>query len=190
MGALSVSGHGRRLCGALAVLGASGLAAAAPLAERATARPEALPAAPPEPLPVDEAFAFTSWLDGDRLVAHWNMPQGYYLYRHRFAVRAGEGVTLGKPVIPPGEAKTDAHFGETEVHYGNVAVTVPVIAPAGEAAVAARITYQGCAASGLCYPPQVRLVAHRRERKASAGNADPVGKAEVSAAPVGRQDGR
>lgn len=92
------------------------------------------------------------------MVAHWDMPEGYYLYRHRFAVSAGEGVTLGAPAIPPGEPKTDEHFGDCEVYFGSAEITVPVIERS--ASVAARIRFQGCADTGLCYPPQVRAVAH------------------------------
>lgn len=143
-----------------------------------------------EPLPVEEAFVFTSWLRGERLVAHWDLPKGYYLYRHRFAVSAGEGVTLGAPAIPPGEVKMDDHFGESQVHYGSVEITVPVIER--PAVVTARVRFQGCADSGLCYPVQVRTVAHeasaRRasatgERAAASGGAKPVRRVAGSARP-------
>lgn len=122
-----------------------------------------------EPLPVEEAFVFTSWLQGERLVAHWDMPKGYYLYRHRIEVDAGEGIALGKPAIPRGEPKTDAYFGESEVHYGSVEITVPVLQR--PAVVAARITYQGCADSGFCYPPQARSVVHEAGKRAPASTA-------------------
>lgn len=122
-----------------------------------------------EPLPVEEAFVFTSWLQGERLVAHWDMPKGYYLYRHRIEVDAGEGIALGKPAIPRGERKTDAYFGESEVHYGSVEITVPVLQR--PAVVAARITYQGCADSGFCYPPQVRSVVHEAGKRVPASAA-------------------
>lgn len=118
-----------------------------------------------EPLPVEEAFAFTSWLEGERLVAHWDMPKGYYLYRHRLEVRAGEGIALGTPAIPRGEPKTDAYFGESEVHYGSVEIKVPVLER--PAIVAAHITYQGCADTGFCYPPQVRKVVHEALKRVS-----------------------
>ena len=143
-----------------AVVGVGGLGAMAdPFRE--SARESA------EPLPVEEAFVFTSWLQGERLVAHWDMPKGYYLYRHRIEVDAGEGIALGKPAIPRGERKTDAYFGESEVHYGSVEITVPVLQR--PAVVAARITYQGCADSGFCYPPQVRSVVHEATGSAGAG---------------------
>ena len=118
-----------------------------------------------EPLPVEEAFVFTSWLEGERLVAHWDMPKGYYLYRHRLEVRAGEGLALGAPAIPRGERKTDEYFGESEVHYGSVEIKVPVLER--PAIVAVRITYQGCADTGFCYPPQVRKVVHEASGRAA-----------------------
>lgn len=126
-----------------------------------------------EPLPVEEAFVFTSWLQGERLVAHWDMPKGYYLYRHRLEVQAGEGIALGEPAIPRGERKTDAYFGESEVHYGSVEITVPVLER--PAVVTARITYQGCADTGFCYPPQERAVAHEAPELAESAPAPPAG---------------
>ena len=116
------------------------------------------PLAGPEFLPVDEAFVFTAQLHDDRLVARWEMPAGYYLYRRAFRVQAGDGATLGELAVPEGERVVDEYFGESEVYYGRVEITVPVLARAGDS-VRARFHYQGCAEEGLCYPPQVRSVA-------------------------------
>lgn len=113
--------------------------------------------ATPRLLPVDEAFAFSAKLVGQRLVAHWKMPPGYYLYRHRFHVEGGEGVALGSVQIPPGKPIVDDYFGEAEVYYGEVEIAAAVRAhPPGE--VIASVSYQGCADYGLCYPRQVRRV--------------------------------
>lgn len=120
-----------------------------------------------EPLPVEEAFVFTSWLQGERLVAHWDMPKGYYLYRHRIEVHAAEGIALGTPAIPRGERKEDEYFGETEVHYGSVEIAVPVLER--PAVVAVRVTYQGCADTGFCYPPQERAIVHEAAGNPVAG---------------------
>ena len=136
-----------------------------------------------EPLPVEEAFVFTSWLQGERLVAHWDMPKGYYLYRHRLEVQAGEGLTLGEPAIPRGERKVDAYFGESEVHYGSVEITVPVLER--PAVVTARITYQGCADTGFCYPPQERTVAHEAPELAESTPTPPAGEPAAVAAVEG-----
>ncbi len=117
-------------------------------------------AEPPAFLPVGEAFVFSSRLEvgdggAERLVARWDMPNGYYLYRHGFVVDADRGVTLGEPSIPAGETRTDEYFGESEVYFGSVEVVVPVQART-VAAATVRFGYQGCAEQGFCYPPEVR----------------------------------
>ena len=116
--------------------------------------------AEPEFLPVDEAFVLSAEFDGDgALVARWTIAQGYYLYRHRFGFKTGEGESaqLGEPEIPPGKAKVDEYFGEVEVYYDHARARVPVLAEGGMLEVG--IGYQGCAEAGLCYPPQTRWVA-------------------------------
>ena len=105
-------------------------------------------------LPVDEAFVLSARRTDRQLVVRWDMPDGYYLYRHAFSV-AGDG--LGDPVIPAGEAKVDEYFGDSEVYYGRVELTVPAQASVPQS-VRAHVTYQGCADYGLCYPPQRRQI--------------------------------
>ena len=111
-------------------------------------------------LPVDQAFAF-SWRirtgesGGEEIVARWDMPPGYYLYRHGFGAVAEQGLYLGELSIPPGEMRTDEYFGESEVYVGSVEVVVPVLRRAVQSATV-RFAYQGCAEQGLCYPPAER----------------------------------
>ena len=137
------------------------LALAGALACPAEANAPSPPASPfaqePDFLPVDEAFVFTSRLEEARLVARWDMPPGYYLYSSRFAL---EGEALGPAQVPPGTPKEDAWLGATEVHYGSVEIAAPLRGQ--PATVTARLTFQGCAEKGLCYPPQQRVVRHRR----------------------------
>ncbi len=132
-------------------------------------------------LRVDEAFRFHAELGADGAVlARWAMPDGYYLYRHRFdfEVRplAGEpapDVTLGAPEIAPGKRKVDEYFGEVEVYYHEAQVRVPVASGAGSVEVG--ISYQGCADAGLCYPPETKWVAFNLaapDRGAPAGGAE------------------
>ena len=117
-------------------------------------------AEPPAFLPVDQAFVFSSRRrvadgDVDELVARWQMPPGYYLYRHGFHAHAGEGLTIGQPAIPRGEMRTDDFFGESEVYLGNVEIVVPVVKRTAQT-VTVRFGYQGCSEQGLCYPPAER----------------------------------
>ena len=139
----------RRLGGALAL----GWAASAGALELGGANEEQ------QFLPVDEAFALSTEIGDDgALLAYWDMPEGYYLYRHRFDFRPREGdvVTLGEPEIPPGQHKIDEFFGAVEVYYDRVEVRVPVIHAEGMFEIG--ISYQGCAEAGLCYPPETRWV--------------------------------
>ena len=118
-------------------------------------RPEDPLASKIEFLPVDEAFVLSATRKDRQLVVRWDMPDGYYLYRHAFSV---EAAGLGQPVIPAGQPKVDEFFGDSEVYYGQVEVTVPIhVATARPTRV--HVTYQGCADYGLCYPPQRRLIA-------------------------------
>ena len=111
-------------------------------------------------LPVDQAFAFSWHLrtgegGGEEIVARWDMPVGYYLYRHGFGADAEEGLSLGKLAIPRGEMRNDEYFGESEVYLGTVDVVVPVLRRTVQSATV-RFAYQGCAEQGLCYPPTER----------------------------------
>ena len=113
----------------------------------------------PEFLPVDEAFVLSTEVGDDgALLAYWDMPDGYYLYRHRFdfTLREADAAVLGPPEIPPGKAKVDEFFGAVEVYYRRVAIRVPVVRAEGLFEVG--ISYQGCAEAGLCYPPETRWV--------------------------------
>ena len=106
-------------------------------------------------LPVDEAFVLSARRTDRQLVVRWDMPDGYYLYRHAFSV---EAAGLGQPVLPSGQPKVDQYFGDSEVYYGQVDVTVPIHV-ATVRPMRVHVTYQGCADYGLCYPPQRRLIA-------------------------------
>lgn len=112
-------------------------------------------------LPVDEAFVLAAAADGgSQVVLDWQVAPGYYLYRHRVAARnATPGFSLGALAIPPGKKKTDEFFGDVEVYYDSLRVTVPVVRPADGASLELAVSYQGCADAGLCYPPVTRTVA-------------------------------
>ena len=112
------------------------------------------PLAEPDFVPVDEAFVLTARVAEDGvLIAEWRMPEGYYLYRHRFGFETRDGTRLGAPDIPAGLAKTDEFFGDVEVFYAAATARVPVLAAGGDP-FEVGIDYQGCADYGLCYPPE------------------------------------
>ena len=109
-------------------------------------------------LKVDEAFKLSTYVEGDRVVARWVMPDGYYLYRHQFDAQPKDsgGLALGEPQIPPGKQKFDEYFGDVEVYYHEAEMSVPVASAGGSSTGQLSIKYQGCADAGLCYPPEVK----------------------------------
>ena len=113
----------------------------------------AVPAAHAEEdyLEPEAAFRFSSrMLDQKTVELTYQIADGYYMYRERFAFRA-EGATLGEPVIPAGKVKFDETFQKNvETYRKLVVVTIPVEASGPFRLVA---TSQGCADKGLCYTP-------------------------------------
>lgn len=117
----------------------------------------------PEFLPVERAFVpSVEWRD-DALMVHWRAADGYYLYRHGFAVRRGGG-ELAVQVLGDGRRQYDRFFDrELEIYYGEVGLRLPL---EGLAAGELRVHYQGCADAGLCYAPDsyiLRIDPQRRQ---------------------------
>lgn len=134
-------------------------------------------------LPVDEAFQYTLQDNGDgTLTAVWNIAPGYYLYRKRLSIVATKG-ELGDIQYPRGTRIHDEFSGDAEVFYNRVKVPIH----AGSARML-KLTWQGCAEAGLCYPPQSATVAINGKPVVApkAGTPAPVDKAvpTASAAPT------
>ncbi|MBF2759106.1 MAG: protein-disulfide reductase DsbD [Ectothiorhodospiraceae bacterium AqS1] len=117
----------------------------------------------PEFLDPDIAFVPTITAPSpDRIEVHWEIAQGYYLYRDKISFGASDAAgtggqpdfTLGPPRFPAGEIKDDEFFGRMEVYYDSVRVDFPFAGEPG--LVDLDISYQGCADAGLCYPPITR----------------------------------
>ena len=113
-------------------------------------------------LPPDEAFRFDAVPDGpDHVKLIWQIADGYYLYRARVkAATSSDRAQLGALELPAGETKTDEYFGRQEIYHHELVAGIPVArASATELALPLRVTYQGCATAGLCYPPITKTVA-------------------------------
>lgn len=150
----------------LLALGVLAPASAAEAAAGASARPlDALlgrgqAAASPgdDFLPVDKAFRFDASSGADAVRLYWEIADGYYLYRSRLRITSeGRPDDIGEPELPGGQFKNDEYFGRQEIYHRELAVRVPVKLPAG-APVTLRVSYQGCAEAGLCYPPVTRSI--------------------------------
>ncbi|MFN2334231.1 MAG: protein-disulfide reductase DsbD domain-containing protein, partial [Wenzhouxiangellaceae bacterium] len=116
---------------------------------------------PDDLLPIEQAFALSARMSADdRAVRiHWDVADGYYLYRHAFRVEPpSPGLALGEPQIPPGQRYADEFFGEVEIYRGGVEIVVPVEQRPESGQLALQIGFQGCADLGVCYPPQRQLI--------------------------------
>src|ERR1700732_1093124 len=103
----------------------------------------------------DVAFRAASRVDGNVLHDRWVIADSYYLYRHRMEVQAeSPDLVLGEPSFPTGTLKTDPYLGTQEIFTQQVEATVPFSRlDAGAHPLQIKVTYQGCAEAGLCYPP-------------------------------------
>lgn len=106
----------------------------------------------PEFLPVDKAFVLTSErLESGETQLFWQITDGYYLYQKRLKF---DGLTAEQqPALPTGESHSDEFFGEQQVYRQGLEVKIPASA-SGQI----KVSYQGCADAGLCYPPQTRVI--------------------------------
>jgi len=111
-------------------------------------------------LPPDVAFRVAAHADGTRLHVRWVIADGYYLYRSKLDVKAeSPGLELGTPSLPRGSPMTDEYFGAREVYLQQVEALIPYARlDAGAHPLQIRVSYQGCAMAGLCYPVIVQVL--------------------------------
>ncbi|SBS30884.1 Thiol:disulfide interchange protein DsbD precursor [Marinomonas spartinae] len=90
-----------------------------------------------------------------KLVAHWNIANGYYLYQSRISLSGPQADKLEITQFPDGEHKTDPYFGKVIIYKHSLFLPISyktTLAPG--TIIHAKLHYQGCADKGLCYPPQ------------------------------------
>ena len=91
----------------------------------------------------------------------YKIADGYYMYRARFkfAVVPATSAKLGKATFSKGKMKLDPTFGHVEIYRDSVRILLPIarlgesIAPADTQSLLLKVTSQGCADAGVCYPP-------------------------------------
>ena len=124
-------------------------------------------------LPPDVAFRPSVRVDGGLLRVRWVIADGYYLYRHKFAVAAeSPDLAVSAPVFPVGTTKTDPYSGTQEVYYHQVEATVAFSRFDGGAhPLQIKVSYQGCADAGLCYLPMTHVISPGQPGAAAAADA-------------------
>ena len=103
-------------------------------------------------LPANKAFVFTSEpLPSGETRLHWQITDQYYLYKKRFKFDGLDAALT--PVLPQGQEHSDEFFGATQVYRNSLELLIPAGA-SGQV----KVSWQGCADAGLCYPPQSQTV--------------------------------
>ncbi len=110
---------------------------------------------------LDPAAAFKPTaraLDAQTLEVDFAIAKGYYLYRDKFRF-AADNIAFGTAQLPKGKEKEDETYGKVEVYYNRALIRLPVERTAsGPLPLDLKITSQGCAEGGICYPPQTQRV--------------------------------
>jgi thiol:disulfide interchange protein DsbD len=129
-------------------------------------------------LPPDAAFRVGAQIDGSVVRVRWVIADGYYLYRRKMSVAAESAdlMVFGLS-LPRGTLKTDPFLGSNEIFTQQVEGIVPYRRlDYGAHPMQIKVTYQGCAEAGLCYPPITKVLF-------------PTGSATASASPPHRWEG-
>lgn len=103
-------------------------------------------------LPVAEAFQFKHSQDGNQLTLSWEIEDGYYLYQSRLKVTQN-GQTLPLTFKQAPISKEDEYFGIQNIFKHDLTVSTTL-----HDASDIKVSYQGCAEAGLCYPPVKAIV--------------------------------
>lgn len=111
-------------------------------------------------LPVDQAYPVSIQANSaTEIQINWKITDGYYLYKHRFAVSAADAsVQVAPLLLPAGNKHHDEFFGDVETYRQNVSATVQIQNPNQLRVISLKVKYQGCADIGVCYPPQSKLL--------------------------------
>jgi thiol:disulfide interchange protein DsbD len=106
------------------------------------------------------AFRVSAGVEGNAIRVRWIIADGYYIYRQRIEIRPeSPDLTLAAPQLPPGLVKIDPYLGRQEIYQQQVEALVPFSrTDAGAHPLQIKVTYQGCAEAGLCYPPITKVL--------------------------------
>jgi len=109
-------------------------------------------------LDVARAFAMSPRIHGGHLELAFDVQPGYYLYRERIDVEDADSThPKPEPRFEAGQTKHDPTFDrDMEVYHHPMSVEVGLAGTAQAREL--KVSYQGCAEAGLCYPPQTRVL--------------------------------
>lgn len=103
----------------------------------------------------EQAFVFDFNQQSRHLTLSWQMKPGYYLYRQQIVLEP-HNAQLAPFTLPAGKAYKDEYYGNTDIYSDTLSLPLTLRWATTDSSI--RITYQGCAAEGFCYPPETRVI--------------------------------
>ena len=106
------------------------------------------------------AFRVSAGVDGNTIRVRWIIADGYYIYRRKIDIQPeSPDLQLSAPQLPAGLVKVDPFLGSQEIYQRQVqAIVAYSRTDAGAHPLQIKVTYQGCAEAGLCYPPITKVL--------------------------------
>jgi thiol:disulfide interchange protein len=135
-------------------------------------------------LPEEQAFRVQALAtDGQTVLVRIAAPKDYYLYLDKFAFVLSADGASGMPVYPPAQRFYDEHFGDVDVYFGGVDITLKLTrTSAAPAPATLAMEFQGCKKDSVCYPVMRRVM--RLELPSALATAPAVAAAPTVAAAV------
>ena len=101
----------------------------------------------------DRAFRPTIKQVGRNVELKFTIADGYHLYRDKIRIETTPPGSIGQPVLPAAEERVDRVLGRQTVFSRDATVRLAV-ADRAPPRFKLTVMYQGCAGTGVCYPPQ------------------------------------
>ena len=148
-------------------------------------------ASQPEFLDPDDAFILSAEaVSRDVVNVHWEIAEGYYLYRDKFKFSfQNNNIFIVDTRLPEGKLKNDPDFGSVRVNYHEVDIQLTL--QSSDEAVSTTelvVKYQGCKEDVLCYPPISKTLPLKLITTGMDVGATDTGVIEMGARQISAQD--
>tara|TARA_B100000959_G_scaffold139845_1_gene146978 strand:+ start:9897 stop:10322 length:426 start_codon:yes stop_codon:yes gene_type:complete len=102
-----------------------------------------------EIIPADEAFILRAYeTEKNRIILSWELKENCFLYKNKFKIESNSGSKIDLEISGVPVNMNDEYFGRVLVYYDKVQTIIDLKPHIRKF----RVYYQGCNASGFCYP--------------------------------------
>lgn len=113
-------------------------------------------------------FELSSRLERNNVILTIEISNGSYIYQNSLSVIGSGGLSFNQPLLPKAKKHEDMQ-GSSLVYFNRMELIIPVfLCNMGDVLT---LNYQGCDASGICYPPQRFSIAMPNSIKQESENS-------------------